>query len=88
MPYPIPGTSLYDRVKDKIEFDDWNEPKHRSLTEHKLLYRSDFSETKLKFTILKGSAQFRLSKFLGARGYWVLGAPFERLRDYVFRLLR
>lgn len=88
MPYPIPGTPLYDRVKDNIEFDDWNEPRHRTLTEHKLIYRSNFSETKLKLAILKGSAQFRLRKILGKRGYAFFGAPFERLTDYVFRLVR
>jgi len=88
MPYPIPGTSLYEKVKDTIEFDDWNEPKHRTLTEHRLIYRSDFSEAKLKFAIVKGSTQFRLRKFLGNRGYAFLGEPLERLTDCVFRLLR
>jgi len=88
MPYPILGTSLYDKVKDKIEFDDWSEPKHRTLTEHKLIYRSDFSEAKLKFAIVKGSAQFKLRKFLGEKGYWFLGKPFELLTDGLFRLLR
>jgi len=87
MPYPIPGTSLYDKVKDTIIFDDWNEPKHRTLTEHKLIYRSDFSEAKLKFAIVKGSVQFKLRKSLGARGYSLLGTPFERITDYVFRFM-
>ena len=88
MPYPIPGTALYDRVRGSIQFDDWNEPKHRTLTEHKLIYRSDFSEAKLKFAIVKGSVQFRLRKILGNRGYALLGEPFERLTDFIFRLLR
>lgn len=88
MPYPIPGTALYERVKSNIEFEDLNQPKHLSLTDHKLIYRSSFSEAKLKLAIVKGSAQFRLRKKLGAHGYRVLGAPFERLTDYGFRLLR
>lgn len=87
LPYPIPRTPLYERVKNNIEFDDWNEPKHRSLIEHKLIYRSPFSEAKLKFAILKGSAQFKWRKFLGARGYEFFGEPFERLTDCVFKLL-
>jgi anaerobic magnesium-protoporphyrin IX monomethyl ester cyclase len=88
MPYPIPGTPLYERVKNSIEFEDLNQPKHLSLTDHKLIYRSSFSEAKLKLAIVKGSAQFRLRKKLGAGGYRVLGVPFERLTDYAFRLLR
>jgi len=88
LPYPIPGTLLYDKVKGSLEFDDWNEPKHRSLIEHRLLYRSAFSEAKLKFAILKGSAQFKLRKILGRGGYRLLGEPFEWLTDCVFRLLR
>lgn len=86
VPYPIPGTPLYDRVKDSIEFDDWDEAKHLRLTEHKLIYRSNFSEAKLKFAIAKGSLQFRLRKSLG-NGYRFLGEPFERLTDIVFKLL-
>jgi len=88
MPYPIPGTALYDRVRDSIQFDDWDEPKGRTVTEHKLIYRSDFSEAKLKFAIVKGSLQFKLRKILGKRGYALLGELFERLTDFIFRLLR
>ena len=88
VPYPIPGTPLYHRVKDSIEFDDYNQPKHRSLTDHKLIYRSSFSENKLKFAILKGMVQFKLKKYLGARGYELVGEPFNHLSDLVFRLLR
>jgi anaerobic magnesium-protoporphyrin IX monomethyl ester cyclase len=87
LPYPIPGTPLYDRVEASIEVDDWNEPRHRSLIEHKLLYRGSFSEAKLKFAIFKASAQFRLRKTLGHKGYRVFGEPSEHLTDRVFKLL-
>jgi anaerobic magnesium-protoporphyrin IX monomethyl ester cyclase len=87
LPYPIPGTPLYDRVKASIEVDDWNEPQHRSLIEHKLLYRGSFSEAKLKFAIFKASAQVRLRKTLGHKGYRVFGGSFERFTDCVFKLL-
>lgn len=88
MPYPIPGTALYDRVRDSIQFGDWDEPKRRTVIEHKLIYRSDFSEAKLKFAIVKGSMQFKLRKILGKRGYTLLGEPLELLTDFIFRLLR
>lgn len=87
VPYPIPGTPLYNRVRDNIEFDDLDQPKHLSVTDHKLIYRSSFSEAKLKLAIVKGSAQSQLRKTLGDRGYGILGMPFERLTDHAFRLL-
>ena len=87
VPYPIPGTPLYDRVRSTIEYDDLDQPKHLTVTDHKLIYRSSFSEAKLKLAIVKGSAQSQLRKTLGDRGYRLLGVPFERLTDYAFRLL-
>lgn len=86
-PYPIPGTPLYDRVKDKMIVDNWEEPKHLRLIEHKLLYRSSFSEAKLKFAILKATVQFKLKKHLGGT-YKLIVMPFERLTDFVFKLMR
>jgi len=88
VPYPIPGTALYERVKGDMVFEDFNQPKRLSVTDHKLVYRSSFSEAKLKLAIVKGSAQFRLRKKLGDKGYRFLVEPFERLTDYTFRLLR
>lgn len=87
-PYPIPGTPLHDRVKDKMIADDWKEPKRPRLIEHKLLYRASFSEAKLKFAILKATVQFRLRKYLGTRIYKLIGIPFERLTDFMFKLMR
>ena len=47
LPYPIPGTPLYERVKDKgVAIEDWEEPKNYRLIRHKLLYASGFSEGK------------------------------------------
>jgi anaerobic magnesium-protoporphyrin IX monomethyl ester cyclase len=89
MPYPIPGTPLYERVKDHgVSIEDWEEPKNYRLIRHKLLYVSGFSESKLKFAIGKGQAQFYGRRFLGRVGYSVLGWPFERLTDFVFERLR
>jgi anaerobic magnesium-protoporphyrin IX monomethyl ester cyclase len=85
MPYPIPGTPLYERVKDYgVSIEDWEEPKNYHLIRHKLLYESGFSEGKLKFAIGKAQAQYYGRKYLGNKGYSVLGKPFERLTDYAF----
>ncbi len=89
LPYPIPGTPLYERVKDNgVSIDDWEEPKNYHLIRHKLLYASGFSEAKLKFAIGKGQAQFYGRKHLGKVGYSVLGKPFERLTDITFGIMR
>jgi anaerobic magnesium-protoporphyrin IX monomethyl ester cyclase len=89
LPYPIPGTPLYERVKDKgVAIEDWEEPKNYRLVRHKLLYASGFSEGKLKFAIGKAHAQFYGRRYLGKDGYRVLGKPFERLTDITFKMMR
>ena len=88
LPYPIPGTPLYERVKGKIALEDWDEPKNLHFIRHKLLFRGGFSEGKLKFAIGKAMVQFYLRKYLGNRGYMLVGMPFERLTNLTFELLR
>jgi anaerobic magnesium-protoporphyrin IX monomethyl ester cyclase len=90
LPYPIPGTALFERVKNKGDFsveEDWEEPKNWSLIRHKLLYNSGFSERKLKFAIGKATLQYYGRKYLGNKAYDIVGLPFERLTDSAFRLL-
>jgi anaerobic magnesium-protoporphyrin IX monomethyl ester cyclase len=90
LPYPIPGTALFERVKGNggVLVEDWEEPKNWSLIRHKLLYEAGFSEAKLKFAIGKAHLQFYGRKFLGERGYGLVGAPFERLTDAAFKIMR
>ncbi|UCD73201.1 MAG: B12-binding domain-containing radical SAM protein [Candidatus Bathyarchaeota archaeon] len=87
LPYPIPGTPLYEKVKNRIITDDWSESKDFHIVDHKLIYRSHFSEIKLKFAILKGMVQFKLRKCLKDPVYRFIGEPFEHLTDFLFRLL-
>ena len=90
LPYPIPGTPLFERVKNSagLAIDDWEEPKNLALIRHKLLYNSGFSETKLKFAIGKAQLQYYGRRYLGEKGYSVIGSPVEHLTDSAFRLLR
>jgi anaerobic magnesium-protoporphyrin IX monomethyl ester cyclase len=90
LPYPIPGTALFERVKGNggVSVDDWEEPKNWSLIRHKLLYEAGFSEAKLKLGIGKAHLQFYGRKFLGERCYDVVGLPFERLTDVAFKMIR
>lgn len=88
MPYPIPGTDLYNRIEDQIMSSEWAEPRKRTLVKHKLLFGSPFSEARLKFAILKGLAQHQFRKHAGDRLYQLVGTPFEHLTDRIFKLLR
>jgi anaerobic magnesium-protoporphyrin IX monomethyl ester cyclase len=89
LPYPIPGTPLYERVKDNgVAIEDWEEPKNYRLIRHKLLYASGFSEEKLKFAIGKAHAQFYGRRYLGQVGYNVFGKPFESITDATFKVMR
>jgi anaerobic magnesium-protoporphyrin IX monomethyl ester cyclase len=87
-PYPIPGTPLFERVKDRMNSEDWKEPEGFHLVKHKMLFRSPFSEVKLKFAIFKGMTQFYLRKYMGKRVYSLLGRPYERLTDTLYRILK
>jgi anaerobic magnesium-protoporphyrin IX monomethyl ester cyclase len=86
-PYPIPGTPLFERVKSQMICEEWREPTGFHLVKHRLLFCSTFSEFKLKFAVFKGMVQHYLGKYLGKRGYSVLGRPFELLTDAVFKAL-
>jgi anaerobic magnesium-protoporphyrin IX monomethyl ester cyclase len=66
MPYPLPGTALYERVKGQIK-RDWN-PGESVFGSHVLIYNADFSETKMWFGIIKGRAQFEINHRLRRLG--------------------
>jgi anaerobic magnesium-protoporphyrin IX monomethyl ester cyclase len=88
LPYPIPGTGLYEKAnRDPGTFSP-KAPAKRRLIDHELVFRSQFSERKLKFAIAKATAQFRLRKHLSDSGYSLIGRPFEVLSDLAFRALK
>jgi len=84
-PYPIPGTALYERVKYNI-FKEWRAPED-FISDHILIYKSDFSERKMRFAIFKGQVQFALRKRLRNRLSLIV-ATFEILSDVVFRKMK
>ena len=87
LPYPIPGTGLYDKVKHRLREQDWRYSSWR-LIDHSLLYDAEFSEFKLKFAIAKGAVQHRVWKHGGKWAYRLFGSPFEALTDLAFRSLK
>jgi anaerobic magnesium-protoporphyrin IX monomethyl ester cyclase len=85
MPYPLPGTELYKRVKDRIR-RDWH-PDESPFGSHVLIFEADFSEAKMWFGIMKGRAQFEIKKRMGKLAPLLLPL-FEKPTDALFRLLR
>lgn len=81
VPYPLPGTGLYERVKDKMTAEEWEKPLHGY--DHKLLFKHDFSVQKLKYGVWKAITQSALRKRLGPL-YYVL-TPWEWYTDAKFR---
>ena len=87
LPYPIPGTGLYNRVKDRMKEREWQYSPWR-LIDQALMYNGEFSEFKLKFAIGKGSIQHRIMKYGGRNGYELAGKPFEAVTDLIFTRLK
>jgi anaerobic magnesium-protoporphyrin IX monomethyl ester cyclase len=85
MPYPLPGTDLYTRIKGRIT-RDWH-PEESPFGSHVLIFNADFSEMKMWFGIIKGHTQFWIQKKTGRIAPIIL-YPFEKLTNGVFRLLK
>lgn len=85
MPYPLPGTELYNRTKDQIT-RQWR-PDESRFGGHVVIFEGGFSEAKMWFAMLKGRVQFEIRRRSG-RLAPLLMSLFERPSDALFRLLR
>ena len=85
LPYPIPGTGLYSKVKDRLK----TKGKITLLPlDQNLAFHADFSECKLKFAIMKAAVQFKIKKYLREKGYQLIGKPFEQITDSLFKVIK
>jgi anaerobic magnesium-protoporphyrin IX monomethyl ester cyclase len=85
MPYPLPGTDLYKRTRDRIT-REWH-PDDSLFGSHVLIFDAEYSELKMWFGIMKGHAQFEIKRKMGKLAPLPL-YYFEKVTDAVFRLLR
>lgn len=85
MPYPLPGTGLYDRVRNRVT-RAWR-PDDSLLVSHVLIFDADFSERKMWFGILKGQAEFQIRRKAGRLAPLLLRL-FCPVTDAAFRLMR
>ncbi len=84
VPYPLPGTKLYERVKDRMEAFEWEKP--FSGYDHKLLFKHDFSIEKLRYGMWKAKMQAAIRRKLGPLS--ILARPLELYTDYKFKRMR
>ena len=85
MPYPLPGTALYDRVGDQIN-REWQSGESL-FSSHELTYNSDFSEAKMWLGIIKGHVQFRMKRRFGRLAPLFLSL-FEKPTDILLKRMR
>jgi hypothetical protein len=85
LPYPIPGTPLFERISNELVLAEWEEPKNLQLVKHKLLFDSKISEVRLKFAIVKAMTQFYIRKHAGEKVYWIIGIPLEKITNFVYK---
>jgi len=84
-PYPIVGTGLYEKVKDRITKPEWRKQRGQA-NKHQLLFASDFSEFKLTFARYKGELQhlLRMQGSVGSGAAEVL----EKVTDRILPALK
>jgi anaerobic magnesium-protoporphyrin IX monomethyl ester cyclase len=85
MPYPLPGTALYERVRGQIK-REWN-PGESVFGSHVLIFNAEFSETKMWLGIIKGRIQFEIIHKLGRLAPFVLKL-FEGPSNWLLTQLR
>ena len=85
VPYPIPGTALHARMKDRA-MRPWRQDENL-LLDHTLTFDADHSQAKMQLAILKGQAEFALKRALGRFGPVVLPL-LSRPTDLLLSLMR
>ncbi len=83
-PYPIPGTGLYNRVKDRITVPEWRKQRNKA-GRHDLLFKGDFPAWKLRLAQYKGMIQHQLQT-VGRVGI-TAERLFERITDKLMLLV-
>ncbi len=85
MPYPLPGTALHERLRERIRRDA--RPDGSFILNQELTYDADFSALKMRLGIVKGHAQFEMRRRLGRLAPAALRL-FEGPTDRVLRRMK
>ena len=84
-PYPIIGTGLYDRVKNRITVPEWRKQRNKA-GRHDLLFTTDFTARKLRLAQYKGIFQHEL-RARGCAGQAV-AQVFESITDGILKRIK
>jgi anaerobic magnesium-protoporphyrin IX monomethyl ester cyclase len=79
-PIPIPGTGLYEKVKDELIGSKNYE--HQNV----LVFKTNISERKLKFAEFKALTQYKINKTFGRFSSIIL-LPYRLITDILLRLM-
>jgi radical SAM superfamily enzyme YgiQ (UPF0313 family) len=85
MPYPLPGTALHERVRDRVRRA--SRPDGSFILNQQLTYDADFSALKMRVGILRGHTEFEIRRRLGHLAPAALRL-LEGPSDAALRLLR
>jgi anaerobic magnesium-protoporphyrin IX monomethyl ester cyclase len=85
IPYPLPGTKLSERIESNL-VNDWN-LQGSLLSDHSLIFESEFSKAKMRLAILKGQVQFALKKRPDSIAS-LAKTPFEKVTDILFKVIK
>lgn len=84
VPYPLPGTKLYEKVKDRLISNEWEKPQKGY--DHKLLFKHDFTIEKLRYGMWMAITRARLRKKLGP--FYALLKPWEVYTEWRFKRMK
>jgi anaerobic magnesium-protoporphyrin IX monomethyl ester cyclase len=85
MPYPLPGTALRDRLRDRLRREARADGSF--ILNQELTYDAESSALKMRFGIVKGHAEFEMRRRLGRLAPAALRL-FEGPTDRVLRLMK
>jgi anaerobic magnesium-protoporphyrin IX monomethyl ester cyclase len=85
LPYPIPGTPLFHRVKTRLRPPP-QPSRWPRIVDHTLHYQSRFSERKLRFAIAIGTSRFLIKKH-SPRLHHLIDKPLAVIAAHLFRRL-
>jgi len=85
IPYPLPGTRLFERIKGQI-VGEWN-AQSGPLSDHPVIFKSEFSKAKMRFAIFKGEIEFAFQRNSGSP-ISLAKMPFEKVTDIIFKAIK
>jgi anaerobic magnesium-protoporphyrin IX monomethyl ester cyclase len=85
IPYPLPGTRLFERISSQI-VSEWN-AQSGLLSDQPVIFESEFSKAKMRFAIFKGEIEFAFQRNPSSP-ISLAKVPFEKVTDIIFKAIK